>query len=161
MYRSFFRLHKKPCKPAVNISRSRYSGTFTSTRCSDSSATIQFPNPIQMFKTRNDVLHATGIPASAWYTKEQYATAQKNPVIHHFLGHTLGRPWYRESLNPLRPLYQKIAAEAGLPEVAEQSRPIDFCYKVQDLAWKTLPASLFPWTCRAMYAYFFKTRYGV
>ena len=120
-----------------------------------------FLTHFQMFKTRNDVLHATGIPASAWYTKEQYAAAQKNPVIHHFLGHTLGRPWYRESLNPLRPLYQKIAAEARLPEVAEQSRPIDFCYKVQYLAWKTLPAALFPWACRAMYAYFFKTRYGV
>lgn len=115
----------------------------------------------QMFRTRDDVLRATGIPASAWYTSEQYASARKNPIIHHFLGHTLGRPWYRESLNPLRPLYCKIAAEAGFPEVAEQSRPIDFGYRVQHLAWKTLPASLFPWTCRAMYAYYFKTRYGV
>ena len=120
-----------------------------------------FLTHFQMFKTRNDVLHATGIPASAWYTEDQYAAARKKPVIHHFLGHTLGRPWYRESLNPLRPRYCKIAAEAGLPEVAEQSRPVDFGYKVQHLAWKTLPTSLFPWTCRAMYAYYFKTRYGV
>ena len=120
-----------------------------------------FLTHFQMFKTRNDVLRATGIPASAWYTEEQYAAARKNPVIHHFLGHTLGRPWYKESLNPLRPLYCKLAAEAGLPEVAEQSRPIDFCYKVQHLAWKTLPVSLFTWVCRAMYTYYFKTHYGV
>jgi len=120
-----------------------------------------FLTHFQMFKTRNDVLHATGIPASAWYTEEQYAAAQKNPVIHHFLGHTLGRPWYKESLNPLRPLYCEIAAEAGLLEVAEQSRPIDFCYKVQDLAWKTLPHTLFSYACRAMYAYYFRSRYGV
>ena len=120
-----------------------------------------FLTHFQMFRTRNDVLRATGIPASAWYTEEQYAAAREKPVIHHFLGHTLGRPWYRESLNPLRPLYRKIAAEAGLPEVAEQSHPVDFCYRVQHLAWKTLPAALFPWVCRAMYAYYFRTRYKV
>ena len=120
-----------------------------------------FLTHFQMFKTRNDVLRATGIPASAWYTEEQYAAARKNPVIHHFLGHTLGRPWYKESLNPLRPLYRRIAAEAGFPEAAEQSRPVDFCYKMQYLAWKTLPHTLFSYACRAMYAYFFRTRYGV
>ena len=120
-----------------------------------------FLTHFQIFKTRNDVLRATGIPASAWYTEEQYAAARKNPVIHHFLGHTLGRPWYKESLNPLRSLYRKIAAEAGLPEVAEQSRPVDFGYRMQYLAWKTLPHTLFSYACQAMYAYFFRTRYGV
>ena len=120
-----------------------------------------FLTHFQMFQTRNDVLRATGIPASAWYTEEQYAAARKNPVIHHFLGHTLGRPWYRESLNPLRPLYRQIAAEAGFPEVAEQSRPIDFCYRMQYLAWKALPHTLFSYVCRAMYTYFFRTRYKV
>lgn len=120
-----------------------------------------FLTHFQMFSTRNDVLRATGIPASAWYTEEQYATARKKPIIHHFLGHTLGRPWYRESLNPLRPLYRKFATEAGVPEIAEQSRPVDFCYKVQHLAWETLPPRLFAYACRAMYSYFFRTRYGV
>lgn len=120
-----------------------------------------FLTHFQMFKTRNDVLRATGIPASAWYTEAQYSAAREKPVIHHFLGHTLGRPWYKESLNPLRPLYRKLAAEAGVPEVAEQSRPVDFGYKVQHLTWKTLPPRLFAYACRAMYAYFFKTRYGV
>ena len=120
-----------------------------------------FLTHFQMFKTQSDVLRATGIPASAWYTEEQYAAARKNPVIHHFLGHTLGRPWYKESLNPLRPLYRQIAAEAGFPEVAEQSRPVDFGYRMQYLAWKTLPHTLFSYASRAMYAYFFRTRYGV
>ena len=120
-----------------------------------------FLTHFQMLKTRNNVLRATGIPASAWYTEEQYVTAQKRPIIHHFLGHTLGRPWYRESLNPLRQSYCKFAAEAGLPEITEQSRPVDFCYKVQHLAWKALPPFLFSYACRAMYAYFFRTRYKV
>ena len=120
-----------------------------------------FLTHFQMFETRNDVLRATGIPATAWYTKEQYAAAQKNPVIHHFLGHTLGRPWYKESLNPLRSLYCKIAAEAGFPEVTEQSRPIELEYKILYLTWKSLPHALFSYACRAMYSYFFRTRYGV
>ena len=120
-----------------------------------------FLTHFQMFKTRDDVLRATGIPASAWYTEEQYAAARRKPVIHHFLGHTLGRPWYRESLNPMRPLYKKIAAEAKLPEIAEQSRPTEFEHKILFLAWKTLPHALFSYVCRAMYAYYFHTRYGV
>ena len=120
-----------------------------------------FLTHFQMFKTRNDVLRATGIPESAWYTEEQYAGARKNPIIHHFLGHTLGRPWYRESLNPLRPLYQKIAVEAGLSEIAEQSRPTEFEHKILFLAWKTLPHALFSYVCRTMYSYYFRTRYGV
>jgi lipopolysaccharide biosynthesis glycosyltransferase len=120
-----------------------------------------FLTHFQMFKTRDDALRATGIPASAWYTEEQYAAAQKNPVIHHFLGHTLGRPWYKESLNPLRSLYCKIAAEAGFPEVTEQSRPIELEHKILYLTWKSLPHALFSYACRAMYSYFFRTRYGV
>ena len=120
-----------------------------------------FLTHFQIFKTRNDVLRATGIPASAWYTEEQYAAARRDPVIHHFLGHTLGKPWYKESLNPLRPLYCKIAAEAGFPKLAEQSRPTELEHKILFLAWETLPHALFSYACRAMYAYFFKTRYGV
>ena len=65
------------------------------------------------------------------------------------------------SIIKLRPLYRQIAAEAGFPEVAEQSRPVDFGYRMQYLAWKTLPHTLFSYACRAMYAYFFRTRYGV
>lgn len=115
----------------------------------------------QMFRRRKDVLTATGIPAGAWYGEEQYAAAQANPVIHHFLGHTLGRPWYRESLNPLRETYRRFAAAAGVPEVAEQSRPIESCYRVQHLCWRCLPQPLFAIAVRAMYSYFFRTRYGV
>ena len=120
-----------------------------------------FLTHIQMFKSRNAVLRATGIPACAWYDEEQYAVAQRQPAIHHFLGHTLGRPWYRESLNPLRETYRRFAAEAGVPEVAEQSRPVEMCYRVQHLCWRLLPQPLFAFAARAMYEYFFRSRYGV
>ena len=120
-----------------------------------------FLTHFQMFKSRNAVLCATGIPACAWYGEEQYAAAQKRPAIHHFLGHTLGRPWYRESLNPLRETYLRFAAEAGVPEVAEQSRPVEMCYRVQHLCWRLFPQPVFAIAARAMYEYFFRSRYGV
>ena len=61
----------------------------------------------------------------------------------------------------LLPIYMQTAAEAGVPDVAEQSRPLDFCYRVQWLCWKFLPRPLFLLACRAMYAYFFRRAYGV
>ena len=120
-----------------------------------------FLTHFQMFKSRDAVLRATGIPARAWYDEEQYAAAQRRPAIHHFLGHTLGRPWYRESLNPLRETYRCFAAEAEVPEVTEQSRPVEMCYRVQHFCWRFLPQPLFALAARAMYEYFFRSRYGV
>ena len=120
-----------------------------------------FLTHFQMFKTRNAALRATGTPKCAWYSEAQYAAAQKHPAIHHFLGHTLGRPWYKESLNPLRETYRRFATEAGVPEVAEQSRPVEFHYWLQHLCWRCLPQPLFALTARTMYEYFFRTHYGV
>lgn len=120
-----------------------------------------FLTHFQMFKTQKDVLRITGCSPNIWYDAEAYAKARRHPVIHHFLGHTLGRPWHRESRNPLRPLYKEYAALAGVPEVAEQSRPLDFGYRIQYLCWRLLPNFLFVQSCRAMYRYFFWSRYRV
>ena len=120
-----------------------------------------FLTHFQLFKTRNVALCATGTPECAWYSEAQYTSAQKRPAIHHFLGHTLGRPWYQESLNPLRETYQRFAAEAGVGEITKQSRPVEFHYWLQYLFWRILPQPLFALAVRIMYEYFFRTRYGV
>lgn len=120
-----------------------------------------FLTHFQLFRRARDARFAMDIPSSCWYNEKEFAAAQAKPAIHHFLGNTLGRPWFKESKNPLRPLYVRTAAEAGLPEVASQSRPIDFCYRVQWFSWKILPRPLFVRACRAMYRYFFKSRYGI
>lgn len=120
-----------------------------------------FLTHFQLFRTQEDVLRVTGVPPKIWYSPDAYAKARQCPVIHHFLGHTLGRPWYRESRNPLRPLYREYARLAGVPEVAEQSRPLDFCYRVQHWCWRLLPNWAFVQACRAMYRYFFRSHYGV
>lgn len=120
-----------------------------------------FLTHFQMFRRAKDARFAAAIPKECWYSDEAFAAAQTKPAIRHFLGHTLGRPWFKESKNPLRPLFVKLATEAGVPEVAEQSRPIDFCYRVQWLCWKMLPRPLFVLACRAMYRYFFWSAYRV
>ncbi len=120
-----------------------------------------FLTHFQMFTRHRDALRATGIPSSCWYGEEAFQQAQVAPIIHHFLGHTLGRPWYRESRNPLRNLYLSYAAKAGVPEVAEQSRPVEFCYRVMERCWCLLPHTLFAETVRWMYRYFFWSRYHV
>jgi len=120
-----------------------------------------FLTHFQMFKTQKDVLKVMGASPNIWYSSEAYAAARKAPVIHHFLGNTLGRPWFRESKNPLRPLYRQYAALTGVPEVAEQSRPMEFYYRVQYLCWRFLPNWLFVQACRAMYRFFFWKCYGV
>lgn len=120
-----------------------------------------FLTHFQMFKTQKDVLTVTGVSSDIWYSSEAYAAARKAPVIHHFLGNTLGRPWFKESKNPLRNLYRQYAALAGVPEVAEQSRPMEFYYRIQYLCWRLLPNCLFVQACRAMYRFFFWKRYGV
>ncbi len=114
-----------------------------------------------MFRSRDDVLKIMAIPEGIWFSSADYAAARERPRIYHFAGHTLGRPWYRESKHPIRPLYRRFAALAGVPEVAEQSRPLDLCYRVQYLCWRFLPNALFVQVCRALYRIFFWKAYGV
>ncbi len=114
-----------------------------------------------MFRSRNDVLKIMAIPKEVWFDSADYAAARENPLIYHFAGHTLGRPWYRESKHPIRPLYRRFAELAGVPEVAEQSRPLDLCYRVQYLCWRLLPNAVFVQACRALYRIFFLKTYGV
>lgn len=120
-----------------------------------------FLTHFQMFRRAKDARFVMDTPACCWYGDDEFAEAQAKPAIRHFLGHTLGRPWFRESLNPLRPLYVETAAEVGIPEITEQSRPIDFCYRIQWLCWKLLPRPLFLLACRTMYRFFFRRAYGV
>ncbi len=114
-----------------------------------------------MFRSRDDVLKVMAIPPEAWFSSADYAAARANPLVYHFAGNTLGRPWYRESRHPVRPLYRRFAEIAGVPEVAEQSRPLEAGYRVQAFCWKHLPNALFVQVCRALYRVFFWKVYGV
>ena len=114
-----------------------------------------------LFPSRKSVLRVMGIHPAAWWKQEEFDRDIKKPAIYHFLGNTLGRPWYRESRSPMRKVYCEMAAEIGLETLTKSSRPLDIGYKVQALLWKLLPQPLFDLSCKAMYRYFFWSRYNV
>ena len=85
------------------------------------------------------------------FSKEDYAEAQRDPRIFHFLGHTLGRPWYTSSRHPMRKAYQEAAKAANLAEFAEQTKPMLRDYVLQYYLHKFLPQTLFDIVCHWLY----------
>ena len=97
-----------------------------------------------------------------WNFLSQYFLQRRKerPAIYHFSGNTLGRPWFTSSRHPMRTAYCLAAAEAGLPEVANQSRPLPFEYKVQYWLYRLLPQALFSPICKLMYRTHILLTYG-
>lgn len=97
------------------------------------------------------VARVVGGKRLAVFTREQYDEARRDPRIFHFLGNTLGRPWYTGSKHPMREAYRAAAAEAGLAEFAEQTRPMTFDYKLQYWLHRLLPQTAFDIVCNWLY----------
>lgn len=100
---------------------------------------------------------------SKWNFLSQFILQRRKdaPAIYHFSGNTLGRPWFTSSKHPLRATYRQAAAEANLPEVAEQIRPLPFEYSVQHWLYRLLPQTLFTPICNLMYRTHIRLTYGV
>ena len=98
-----------------------------------------------------------------WNFLSQYILygRKEKPAIYHFSGNTLGRPWFTSSRHPMRATYQKAAAEAGLPESAEQVKPLPLEYKIQYWLYKILPGFLFHPVCNLMLRTHIKLTYGI
>jgi Lipopolysaccharide biosynthesis proteins, LPS:glycosyltransferases len=85
------------------------------------------------------------------FSKEDYKEAHRDPRVFHFLGQTLGRPWYTSSRHPMRDAYRKAAAEAGLAEFVKQTRPMSIDYKLQYWLHRLLPQFAFDIICNCLY----------
>lgn len=98
-----------------------------------------------------------------WNFLSQYILyrCKEMPVIYHFSGNTMGRPWFTSSLHPLREAYRIAASEAGLPETAYQKKPLPFEYKLQYWLYKILPKFLFIPVCNLMTRTHIRMCYGV
>lgn len=98
-----------------------------------------------------------------WNFLSQYIMygRKEKPAIYHFSGNTLGRPWYTSSKHPLREEYRKTAAEAGLPETAEQIKPMPLEYNIQYWLYKLLPGFLFRPVCNLMLRTHIRLTYGI
>ena len=95
------------------------------------------------------------------FSKEQYDDARRDPRVFHFLGHTLGRPWYTSSRHPMREAYRRAAADADLAKVAEQTRPMSRDYVLQCYLHKLLPQFAFDIVCSWLYRINIRRNYHV
>ena len=95
------------------------------------------------------------------FSVEAYDEARQRPVIYHFSGHTLGRPWFTSSRHPMRKLYHSVAQSADLAAAAEQVRPMPIPYRVQYLLYRLLPQGLFDRVCRWLYRLHVRLTYKV
>ena len=84
----------------------------------------------------------------------------ERPAIYHFSGNTLGRPWFTSSKHPMREAYRQTASKAGLPEVAEQTKPLPFEYRLQYWLYRILPGFLFRPVCDLMLRTHIRLTYG-
>lgn len=98
-----------------------------------------------------------------WNFLSQYILLRRKevPVIYHFSGNTLGRPWFTSSRHPMRKAYRLAAIEAGLPEMADQEKPLPFEYRLQYWLYKILPKFLFLPVFRLMSRLHIRMTYGV
>ena len=98
-----------------------------------------------------------------WNFLSQYILYRRTekPAVYHFSGNTLGRPWFTSSRHPMREAYRKAAAEAGLPEAAEQVKPLPLEYKIQYWLYKILPGFLFRPVCNLMLRTHIKLTYRI
>lgn len=85
------------------------------------------------------------------FSEADYVEAHRDPRVFHFLGHTLGRPWYTSSRHPMRKAYQDAARSADLTEFAEQVRPMLPAYVLQYYLHKFLPQFAFDIICNWLY----------
>ena len=90
-------------------------------------------------------------PQTLPFGESEYDESRCDCRICHFSGHTLGRPWYRESRHPMRERYRAAAKEAGFPDIAEQSRPLPPSYALQYQLHRILPQRLFDIVCFCLY----------
>ena len=98
-----------------------------------------------------------------WNFLSQYILygRREKPAIYHFSGNTLGRPWFTSSKHPMREAYRQAASEAGLPEVAEQTKPLPFEYRLQYWLYRFLPGFIFRPVCNLMLRTHIRHTYGV
>ncbi len=85
------------------------------------------------------------------FSEKDYEEAREKPVISHFSGNTLGRPWFTNSRHPMRETYREAAHYAGLAPVAEQVRPMPMVYSLQYWLFRILPQPLFDKVCFWLY----------
>ena len=96
------------------------------------------------------------------YSSADVKVAFRFPVVIHFAGNTLARPWFKSSKHSCRSLYLYTARVAGVPpKFVNRPGGFLFVYRVQWLLWLLLPQSVFNVVASWMYRLHIFLRYRV
>ena len=96
------------------------------------------------------------------FSQVEYLSARRKPLIFHFLGNTLGRPWFSSSKSPVASLYRYNARLAGVPPSAVNLKGgFSPPYRLQYLLWRYLPQSVFNVISSWLYSLHMLLRYGL
>lgn len=102
------------------------------------------------------------VSRSVPFSQVDFLCAKRSPVVYHFLGNYLARPWFRASKNPLRSLYCYSARVAGVPpKFVNLPGGFPFVYRVQWLLWRHLPQWAFNFVASLMFRFYVFLRYRV
>lgn len=96
-----------------------------------------------------------------YYSKEEFEVAQNNPVIYHFSGNTLCRPWYKNSRHPLKDIYDAYYFNSPWKNREQVYYKLPIQYKVQELLYRQPSKGIAVIFGKIMQRMFIKITYGI
>ena len=75
--------------------------------------------------------------------REDYRDSAKNPAIFHFNGNTFTRPWFSNSLHPMKKLYDSYYYDSPWKDEEQKPFRMQSVYKLQYVLWRYTPRFFF------------------
>lgn len=99
--------------------------------------------------------------SSNYYNRADYEQARENPVIYHFSGGTLCRPWYCNSRHPLKECYNSYYYKSPWRDNAQLKCNKELPYRVQAFLYRNASPGIATFCGRIMQWSFMKIIYKV
>ena len=93
--------------------------------------------------------------------QDDYRDSAKNPVIFHFNGNTFTRPWFKNSVHPMKKLYDSYYFSSPWKDEEQKSFSMPRVYKLQYVLWRFTPRFFFYLCSRILQDIFFKMYYKI
>ncbi|MBR0031099.1 MAG: glycosyltransferase family 8 protein [Treponema sp.] len=93
--------------------------------------------------------------------KDDYRLSAKNPAILHFNGNTFTRPWFKNSVHPMKKLYDSYYFASPWKDEEQKDFKMPSVYKLQYILWKFTPRFFFYLASRILQDIFFKIYYKI
>jgi len=88
------------------------------------------------------LLRVYGLRPDFWYDRSTYEAARAEPIVYHFCGKTFIRPWYKNSLHPLKKKYDCFYFLSPWRSDEQKIYQLAFQYKLQLFLYKKLPPAI-------------------